>query len=114
MINQYFFEVPVDVVVSNWGPPDVAQIIYESVGSWTQGLEQNSQIMKSLKQTVDRQTDSHMHVHLDGGLSDREMSRLVIIKNKLTQSQRKQKRVEKIGILMIVCSIYSSLRTILH
>ena len=57
MINQYFFEIPVDVVVSNWGPPDVAQVIYESVGSWTQGLEQNSQIMKSLKQTVDRQTD---------------------------------------------------------
>ena len=57
MINQYFFEVPVDVVVSNWGQPDVAQVIYESVGSWTQGLEQNSQIMKSLKQTVDRQTD---------------------------------------------------------
>lgn len=34
-------------------------------------------------------------MHVDGGLSDREMNRLVIIKNKLTQSQRKQKKSRK-------------------
>ena len=42
VINQHLFEIPVDVVVSNRGPPDVAQVIYESVGSWTSGLEQNN------------------------------------------------------------------------
>lgn len=42
VINQHLFEIPVDVVVSNRGPPDVAQVIYKSVGSWTSGLKQSN------------------------------------------------------------------------